>query len=218
MLASRRRPCLLALLVALAAALTAACDSGPADRDLRATAQAWFDAVHGEKCEALAEVDASAPPEREGPAFEGWCRGVKLALERHETDRDQGELIPDPRGYRLVRATQLGRGAFWEQIGRVDGEEGPTLIIRITFGYGEINYLTLEAGTTVYLLGAPVGTIHAIELGRGETHEIDVLEALDMRVHFQRVPNTAEGEPTHRVRRLEWIPESAEAKSVAWVF
>jgi hypothetical protein len=204
--------------LSIALALAVAACGAPGERTLRQTAHRWFAAIQERDYQELAKVDASAPADREGPAFEAWKRAVRAALERHEVDRDRGVLEPDEQGYRLVRAMQLGRGAFWEVVDLRQGESGPILRIRVNFGYGEISYWRLEAGSTIYLLGWPLGTVHAIELGRGKAHEIDVLEHLDVRVYFTEDEAALPGDAAYKVRRVEWVPDSAVHESVRWVF
>ncbi len=206
------------LVLTLVAGAGWGCGVDDDSRTLATTANRWFIAIHERDFQELARVDASAPPDREGDVFETWKRQVEGVLARHELDRDRGVLEPDPQGYRLVLATKLGRGAFWEEVGRVDDEEGPALRIRINFGYGEVNYLPLPPGTTVYLLGWPLGTIHPVRLGEGRTHEMEILEHLDCLVHFRRVEPLVAGDATYKVGRIEWLPDSAVHRSVSWVF
>lgn len=204
----------------LVAALAACGGCGPDDdtRTLTATANTWFVAIHERDFPGLARVDASAPPEREGPVFDTWKRQIEGVLTRHEIDRDRGVLEPDPQGYRIVLAAQLGHGAFWEVVGREDDDEGPSLRIRINFGYGEVNYLPLPPGATVYLMGWPLGTIYPVRLGEGRTHEMEILEHLECRVQFRLVDRLVAGDADYKVSRLEWLPETAVHRSVSWVF
>ena len=213
-----RSPALGLLVAALVAGAGSGCRIDDDSRTLATTANRWFVALHERDFQELARVDASAPPDREGDVFETWKRQVTGVLVRHEIDRDRGVLEPDPQGYRLVLATQLGHGAFWEEVGREDDEEGPALRIRINFGYGEVNYLPLPPGTTIYLLGWPLGTIYPIRLGEGRTHEMEVLEHLECVVHFRRVEPLVPGDAVYKVSRLEWLPETAVHRSVSWVF
>ncbi|RMF71750.1 MAG: hypothetical protein D6738_13230 [Acidobacteria bacterium] len=206
-----------AMAVLLVSAL-AGCGPDNDSRTLAAIANRWFVALHARDFAELARVDASAPPVREGPVWQTWTRQVEGVLARHEIDRDRGVLEPDPQGYRIVLATQLGHGAFWEEIGREDGPEGPALRIRINFGYGEINYLPLPAGTTVYLLGYPPGKIYPVRLGEGRTHEMDILEHIECIVRFRRVERIVPEDETFKVDRLEWLPETAIHRRVSWVF
>lgn len=207
----------LTILVALAA--LASCAGGADDRVLQGTLSDWFEALHESDYEALARVDASAPLDREGAFFAAWSEAVERTFEEYERERDEGFFEPDPQGYRIVRAALLGRGAFWEQVSRSETDEGILLRLRINFGYGDINFRTLSPGTTIYLLGHPLGSVHRIVLGRGERREMDVLEHLEVEVLFVDDPDTrVEGDARHKVARLAWIPESAEHRVVLWEF
>jgi hypothetical protein len=209
-----RRPAALVLVLC-----AAACAAGPTTNELEAVAARWFEAIHARDFEQLARYDLSAPIVREGPMFAAWTRAVEGVLRSYERQRDDGVLEPDPQGYQLVEAVQLGRGAFWETLGRGRTDEGrPVLRIRVNFGYGDVNYLTLPAGTTVYLLGHPVGTLHAIQLGRHQRLELDVLEHMDFRVVYGRAEGDVEGDAPWKVDRIEWVPASAVHREVRWIF
>ena len=200
-------------------ALLTSCGGTADDRTLQGTLSDWFEALHEDDFAELARVDASAPLDREGPFFTAWSRAVGQTFEEYERDRERGVFGPDPQGYRIVRAALLGRGAFWEQVSRRESAEGVVLTLRINFGYGDINFRTLSSGTTIYLLGHPLGSVHRIVLGRGERREMDVLEHLEVEVLFVDDPDTrVEGDAQHKVSRLTWIPGSAEHRTVLWEF
>ena len=197
----------------------ASCGGGADDRVLQGTLSDWFEALHEDDFEALARVDASAPLDREGSFFVAWSRAVERTFEEYERERDTGTFEPDPQGYRIVRAALLGRGAFWEQVSRSETDEGILLTLRINFGYGDINFRRLSPGTTIYLLGYPLGSVHRIVLGRGERREMEVLEHVEVEVLFVEDPDTrVEGDARYKVARLTWIPESAEHRTVLWEF
>lgn len=208
--------------VVLAVVLSASCGAGD---DAETVLAAWFDAVQSGDPLGLADVDASAPADRtragEGQPptpFDAWAAGVTEVLARFEQERDEGRFTIDPRGYALVRAAGLGRGAFWqvERRGRREGRD--ELLVRINFGYGEIPYGSLPPGTTVYLLGHPPGTIHAIELGRGRRVQVDVLEHAYVRATLRR--RGAGGEPGRgpAVEQLAWADRPPGHGVVDWIF
>ncbi|UCF66636.1 MAG: hypothetical protein JSV80_12700, partial [Acidobacteriota bacterium] len=187
-------------------------------RELERVASGWFDAVQQRDYERLARFDDSAPLEREGPVFDAWSAQLDALLDRYEAERDAGAFEPDPHGYLVVRATMLGAGAFWESVSREGDGNQPELVIRLNLGYGEINYGTLPPFTTVYLLGDPLGTVHAIVLGEGRTHEIDILEQLMLRIGYARPEALAAGDEPIKVARLAWIDSSAVHRHVRWTF
>ncbi len=166
----------------------------------------------------LASVDAAAPGEREGRAWENWKQQVLAAVRRYERERDEGRMTLDPHGYTIVRATMVGRGTYWETVGREGTKEAPVLRVRLSFGYGEIWYGSLPPLTHVYLLGWPLGTVHHIQIGLGRTYTMDVLDHLDLLVHFRRVEPRRPDEATWKVERVTWDPESAVHRRVEWTF
>ncbi len=199
--------------------LGAACDGPGAEKALAL----WFDAVQSLDVTALARVDASAPPGappgadgEPDEAYEEWAAGVREAIEQFETERDGGSFTADPRGYALVRAAGLGRGAFWqvERSRRADGAR--EVVLRVNFGYGEIPYGSLPPGTTVYLLGHPPGTVHVIELGRGRRVQMDVLRHAFFRARLVRRPG-ADG-PGFAVESLAWAHDPPAHAVVDWIF
>lgn len=150
--------------------------------------------------------------------FDAWRRAIEGIVAKHEIDRDAGRIEPDDQGYRLVIASQLGRGAFWELVDREVVENGIAVTMRVTFGYGEINYLTLPRGSTVYLMGAPLGTIHGVPLGDGAQHTMDVLSTLEMRVLLVEPEETVDGDAPFKVASLTWVEGSETHETVHWIF
>ncbi|RMG45087.1 MAG: hypothetical protein D6718_08430 [Acidobacteria bacterium] len=205
-------------LAALAAGLAAAPGCAPARPVLEKTAGRFFAAVQKRDFAELARVDASAPPERKGPVFHTWKRQVRGVLDSYESMREEGRLEPDPSGYLVVRATMLGAGTYWETVSLRGGRRAPVLRIRLNFGYGEIPYGTLPAGTEIFLLAAPLGTIHRAVLGQGAVHEFDVLEHLDVEVSFARPELVAPGDEKLKVSRVTWLPDTARSRHVRWIF
>ena len=215
--------------VALLAVALTGC-GGVSQWELEKDAGIFFSALHqatdpeappprvAEAWERLARVDASAPPEREGPPFEEWKRGVLEVVRRYERERDLGRMTLDPRGYTIVRATMVGRGTFWETVGREGTPERPVLRVRLSFGYGEIWYGSLPPLTHVYLLGWPLGTVHHIRIGLGKTYRMDILDHLDLLVRFRRNDGGVPGDAPFKVERVEWDPASAVHREVEWTF
>mgnify|MGYP006302208549 CR=1 FL=1 len=191
---------------------------GPGVDEFEQIAQQWFVAIHERDFEQLARYDAHAPAAREGRAFEVWKRQVSRILDEYERQRDSGAFEPDPTGYKIVRATMLGRGTYWETVQLLEDGEDRVLRIRMNFGYGKIYYGSLPAGTTVYILGHPLGTVHAIELGHARERELDVLQHLKVELRFEQVEARLPGDARWQVSRLRWLPESAQHEQVRWIF
>jgi hypothetical protein len=186
----------------------------------------WFEAIHERDYERLARYDGSAPSDRSRmeeqmppTAFDEWVAGVEAALAAWERDRDRGVLDPDPGGYALVRATLLGRGVFWQVGDRREADGGFDVEIKLNFGYGEIPYGTLPAGSTVYLLGYPLGTVYPIVLGEGQEHELDLLEHAWVTARLvEPAGEPVPGDSPLKVRSLAWSTREPEHERVRWIF
>ena len=194
------------------------CGSPGADT-LNRIAGRWFSALHARDYQKLALVDATAPPERDGEAFAAWVRGIEEILQRYERERDGGTFHIDEVGYALVRAAMLGKGTFYEAVGVSGSAETPVLHLRLTFGYSEIPLHTFPRGTTVYMLGNPLGVIHPITIGRDSRRGLEVLDHIELLVLFAHgEENTVEGDLPYKVERIAWLPDSAVYHEVTWEF
>jgi hypothetical protein len=191
---------------------------GPGTDEFEQVAQQWFVAIHEGDFQQLARYDANAPVDRQGPAFEAWKRQVRGILDEYEREREQGRFEPDPNGYKLVRATMLGRGTFWETLRLVEDGEDRVLQIQLNFGYGKIYYGSFPRGTMVYLLGYPLGKIYAIELGNAQRRRLDVLEHVAVNVRLERVEARLPGDARYQVSEASWVPGSAVHEQVEWIF
>lgn len=103
--------------------------------------------------------------------YEGWM-----------ADRDEGRLQLDPDGIALIRALKLGRGAYYETVasGRTSPERA-FLVHEVRLAYRSIDLSGLPAGTTIYLLGAPLGTVHHPVIGKHEPAGRRLLDRLWIR-------------------------------------
>ena len=191
---------------------------GPGADQFEQVAQQWFVAIHERDFQKLARYDANSPAARQGAAFEAWKRQVLRILDEYEQEREEGSFEPDPTGYKLVRATMLGRGTYWETLGLAQEGRDRVLQIRLNFGYGKIYYGSFPRGTTVYLLGHPLGTVYSIELGHAERRQLDVLEHLVVELRFQRVEARLPGDARYQVDAARWVPDSAVHRQVEWIF
>lgn len=191
---------------------------GPTKPQLEDVVEQWFHAQLERDFEELAKVDAEAPVEREGPAYQAWVGQVSQLLGEYEKERDEGHFEPDPAGRKIARATMVGGGTYWQTLALEGTRAEPVLRIKLNFGYGEIYYGSLPRGSTVYLLGYPLGVVHAIELGTGKEHEITILDHLELRVRLIRARNRAPADAKYKVEKVEWIPESAQYRTVKWLF
>lgn len=204
----------------LASPLLAGCGGleGGTKRQLMENAGAWFTGVHELRFDLLAKHDAEAPAPG-APGHDEWAERVGAAVQRYEAQKLEGRWEPDEKGYATARALLLGAnpGTFWGAPGREGTNDAPVLVIKATFAYDEIADQGLPEGTVVYVQGFPVGTVHRLTLG-GPQREVDILETLQLRVHFRRAEGAREGEPGYKVERLTIVDGSATHRRVKWVY
>lgn len=188
-------------------------------RELMETAGAWFTAIQERRFDLLARYDASAP-KAGTPEYDRWRDEVNAILDRYEAQKLEGTWRPDPTGYALVRAMLIGAnpGTFWGAPGREGDLAEPILIVQPWFAYDELAEQGYPPGTKVFVQGYPVGKVHRLEMG-GEQREVDILDALRLRVYFRRNSEAGQlNEPDYQVVRAEMIEGSAKHRLVRWVY
>ena len=76
----------------------------------------------------------------------------------HREQRDSGHLEFEPDGLILIQALGLGRGTYYETVtSRRTGPGRVELIQEVRLAYGSIDLSRLPRGTTIYLMGMPLG-------------------------------------------------------------
>lgn len=207
----------------LAAALLAAACS-PAE-NLKQTTVAFSAAVQDEDLDRLYCLCAGAatstdlgPDERaRREAFAPWARAE---YERYLEGRDAGFVEMSGHGIALVKLFALGRGTF----ARFDypvaaGQGAYTLRAELRFGYEALDLSAFSPGTTFYLTGVPVGTVHPVEVPR-RYREV-TLEVLDtLEVEWTLVPSPpSEGCPAGwAVASVIPVEGSARTAVLTWTF
>ena len=102
--------------------------------------------------------------------------------EAYRTGRDAGRLEFTPDGVVLIRALNLGRGTYYETTATEEPDPGRARLIQeVRLAYRAINLSSLPAGTTIYLLGLPLGTVYQPVIGNREPAVRQVLERIWLR-------------------------------------
>ena len=208
-------------LAAILAGWLCGCHGGGGSRpELMQVAGGWFTAIQERNFERLARYDANAPRDPASPDFAEWTRKVAQTLDRYELQRLAGAWQPDETGYAVVRATLIGAnpGTFWGAPGVEGAREAPVLIIRASFAYDEVGEQGLPEGTVVYAQGFPVGKVHRLVIGAPDKPQVDLIDSIEMKVHFERVRAPGDKDPHFRVRRIELLEDTAKHRLVTWVF
>ena len=215
----RRVASLATALTALLAAFCAGCGfEGATKQELMTNAGCWFTGVTELNYEFLAKYDANAPAPG-SPEFAAWTARVRQAVETYEQQKLTGKWTPDPIGYGMVRALNVGRnpGTYWGAPSQGGTTDEPTLVVQPSFGYDEIAEQNYPKGTALYLQGYPVGTAYRVEIG-GEKKAIDILDQLQLKIRFRRAKTPVKDGPKYQVVGWELIDGTAKHRMVQWTY
>jgi hypothetical protein len=154
--------------------------------------------------------------ERRG-GFEAWARAQ---YEVYLDGRDGGRVELEGEGIRAVKLFSMGGGTFFEFDAprRLDADS-LRLPVHLRFGYAQLDLSRLSPGTTFYLSGVPVGTVHPVRVP-SEAREIR-LEVLDrVTVEWTLVRDEDQGGCAGGWKVASVVPvEGSEvATEVTWVF
>jgi len=175
--------------VALVCILLLPAGCGPSQRDLEVTVETYIQAVKELDAAALEQVSAVPMALEEAP--EGAPAGdrrmlleARLEQRFHDYQAQQaaGYLLFARDGFLLLRGLGLGRGAYYETVSVQGAGEGRAVLIQeVRLAYRSIDLSRLPRGTTIYLMGLPVGKIYSPVIGTGEPAARQLLERLWLR-------------------------------------
>jgi len=107
----------------------------------------------------------------------------------HQVQRDTGRLEFEADGLILIQALGLGRGTYYETVTtRRTGPGRWEVIQEVRLAYGSIDLSRLPRGTTIYLMGMPLGKVYRPVLGAEKAAVRRLLERIWLRwdlVHGQ---------------------------------
>jgi hypothetical protein len=171
---------------------TPCCSSGS---ELERVIDRYIRAVQNLDAPRLAEVSA-VPMAVAGESGDGApdqrLRLLEIRLDQrfkaHLAQRDAGHLEFEPDGLILIQALGLGRGTYYETVTtRRTGSGRAEVIQEVRLAYGSIDLSRLPRGTTIYLMGMPLGKVYHPVLGMGEPAVRQLLERIWLRWDLVRV-------------------------------
>ncbi len=160
-------------------------------------------------------LGADTAARREG--FERWLEAELLA---YEENRDGGTVELTGHGVRLTKVLALGRGTFYQEVGRA-GADGGGLVLRtrLEMAYSQIDLSGLPPGTTFYVAGAPIGRVAPVVIpARAEEIRVEALETVLVDWTLLR-EDAADGCPAgYKVASVRPLEGSAQTGPLTWVF
>jgi len=149
--------------------------------------------------------------------FRAWATA---RLEQYLAGRDRGRVEPDGDAIVTVKLLALGRGTFFEfEPVRHVGAEGLRVPVSLRLGYAQLDLSRFSPGTTFYLSGAPLGTVHAVRVP-WDSREIR-LEVLDrITIEWTLIRQSAgDGCPGGwAVAAVEPLAGTEATTEITWVF
>ena len=181
---------------------------------IRAVQERETDALFDLTCDSTAKLKEN--PEDEFMLRYEFERTFDYIYGRYLRQREKGFIEFDADGLALIKASALGRGVFYERVGfkRLKGGRA-VLVMKLIFAYEKINYEDLPAGTAVYFMGYPVGTIHKLTVGEREFGPRLQLDTLQARWWFER-RDPSDGESRWCVEKVESLPDPAIYHEALW--
>jgi len=149
--------------------------------------------------------------------FERWA---SAQFELYLDGRDLGQVELEPHGIQLVKLFALGRGTFSE-FGPVRAEGAHTRRVRadLRFGYAQIDLSRFSPGTTIYLAGAPAGTVRSVRVPRDAREiRVDALETVTVEWTVVRSPARPGCPGRWTVAAVEPVPGTERSTDLTWMF
>ena len=136
----------------------------------------------------LAAALATEPVVRHEAVRKRFRQAVEARYSTYEKGKDEGRLDFHADGVVLTRALNLGRGAYYETVSIGFPAEGTAVLVQeVRLAYRSIDIFSLPVGTTIYLLGEPLGTIYNPVIGEETPALRRLLERVWLRWSLQRV-------------------------------
>ncbi|MFQ5768262.1 MAG: hypothetical protein ACE5ID_09810 [Acidobacteriota bacterium] len=139
----------------------------------------------------MARALAAAPQAERASLRKRLLAAIDARHAAYLTGREEGHLPLKDDGIVLVRALRLGRGTYYENVeAAVSGADRAYLVQEVRLAYRSMPLQNLPVGTTIYLLGEPLGTVYHPVIGRRRKAVRRLLERVWVRWSLIR----AEGE------------------------
>jgi hypothetical protein len=156
-------------------------------------------------------------PEARRDGFERWFDAELLA---YEEARDEGEIELSGHGVRLAKLLALGRGTFYQEVGRQGlGGGGVLLRTKLDMAYSAIDLSGLSPGTTFYVATTPIGRVVPVVVPV-QAKEIRVQALESVMVDWTLLREEAiDGCPAgYKIATVEPLGTSAQTQSLTWLF
>jgi len=151
---------------------------------------------------------------------EGFGRWFEAELLAYEEARDEGSIELTGHGVRLTKLLALGRGTFYQEVGRRRaGDDGLLVRTRLEMAYSQIDLSGLSPGTTFYVAAAPLGRVVPVVVpARAEEIRVEALESVMIDWTLLR-EDASDGCPGgYKIASVEPVASTASTRSLTWMF
>ncbi len=166
---------------------------------------------------AAGAASLGADPGERRDGFERWFEQELLV---YEQARDEGDIELTGHGVRLTKLLALGRGTFYQEVGRTGLTDGGLLLrTRLEMAYSQIDLSGLTPGTTFYVASAPVGRVVPVVVpARAEEIRVEALETVMLDWTLLREDAADDCPAGLKVASVEPVEGSARTRSLTWLF
>ncbi|MEW5806591.1 MAG: hypothetical protein AB1756_04505 [Acidobacteriota bacterium] len=213
-----------ALLVAMLLVVCSCMD--PFRKNAAVIIQTYIDAVQNKDFRTLYDLSVdkrdesvSMTEEERKEHFDSFTGSLEEKYLHYETGRDRGWLDFEADGVVLVKATVLGKGAFYrvENFIKLPGSVAYVDTI-IKLGYPYINYSTLPLGTVAYLLGYPIGKIERLIIQSAGRVTLKVVKEFTIRWWLESRKASNVSPSGWYLKGVEVLPNTVAYETVTWTF
>lgn len=166
---------------------------------------------------AAGSESLGADPDSRRDGFKRWLEAELLV---YEEARDEGEIELSGHGVRLVKLLALGRGTFYQEVGRQGvGDGGVLLRIKLDMAYSTIDLSGLSPGTTFYVATTPIGRVVPVVVpAQAKEIRVEALESVMVDWTLLR-EEAIDGCPAgYKIASVEPLGTSAQTRSLTWLF
>ncbi len=166
---------------------------------------------------AAGSESLGADPEARRNGFERW---FEEELRVYEEARDTGVIELSGHGVRLAKLLALGRGTYYQVVGRSGiGDGGLLLRTRLDMAYSQIDLSGLSPGTTFYVATAPVGRVVPVVIpAQAKEIRVEALESVMIEWTLLR-EEAVDGCPAgYKIASVEPVGNSVQTRSLTWLF
>ncbi len=147
----------------------------------------YLHAVHSEDYDALSTLWADLRRSELNDATGFQTRSLFKSLYfNYNEGKASGHHVFTSKGVSLIKGCMIGMGTFFTYERITVQDNRAEVVMRLALGYPDKNY-DFPIGTTVYLMGIPLGTVYAIEIGRTPRRRWEFLKNLDILWNLEKI-------------------------------